>query len=94
MTKKSYGCLLWRGATTIAYRGPMQLQSWRDLNARRSKNVIPYPAERRAQTRFIARIEPARDCPLRLARAKFSTQSRFYQSAGYGIGYMSREIIW
>ena len=27
-------------ATTIAYRGPMQLQSWRDLNARRSKNVI------------------------------------------------------
>ena len=54
------------------------------LVLRISLNIqIPYPAESRAQTRFVGRIEPARDRPLRLARATFSTQSRFYQSARY-----------
>ena len=46
--------------------------------------ILPYPADTRAQTRFVARIEPARDRPLRPARATFSTHLSLYHSAGYG----------
>ena len=45
--------------------------------------TIQYRAENRTRGRFLARIAPARDCPLPPARATFSTQSRFYQSARY-----------
>ena len=40
-------------------------------------------AENRTRGRFLARIAPARDRPLPPARATFSTQCRFYQSARY-----------
>ena len=46
---------------------------------------VPYLADTRVQTRFVARIEPAQDCPLRPARAKFSTQLILFHIAGYGM---------
>ena len=54
---------------------------------------LPYPAERRAQTRFLARIEPARVSPLGRARATFFTQPSIYDSAGYGMSIESVESI-
>ena len=57
----------------------------KDYDVAYSTTTVPYPADTRAQTRFVARIEPARDRPLRPARATFSTQLSLYHSAGYGM---------
>ena len=72
-----------RNSTILMRRLNEQKMTFRP-GRRRVHCDIPYPAERRAQTRFVARIEPPRVSPLRLRHATFSTQSRFYQSARYG----------
>ena len=54
-----------------------------DLIDFRPARLVQYRAETRTRVRFLARIAPARDRPLPPARATFSTQSRFYQSARY-----------